>query len=612
MADERAQANLGILRRLGLGLWYLLPANPILVRVVFGASRRPRHLWLRTAYLTALAVVILFASFDALSGTASLTDLAKGASRTFQWASTTQLALMCFLAPVFTAGAITQERDSQTLNILLSTPLTDAQIVFGSLMSRLYFVLMLLLAGLPIFLMTMVYGGVTRQSIFESFALSGSTAALTGALAIFIAMLGVGTRRTMFSFYLLIAFYLLIVFVLGTWPRTWVDAAPAGIDGRKMSFLAPLHPFLSLEVSLNRVSAPPHGHLAEYPALVRYALAYPSSVYVTWTTLAAIAMTLSSLLLVRRGSKVGEPTWLDGLLKHFRRASTGERTRRPRSVWHNPVAWREAKTRAAGSVTLRWTVIVAGAIASGVLLPMYLAGALSSDEVRQWLAGLIATQFGVALLIAANTSATALTKEKESKSLDLLLTTPLTSKYILWGKLRGLVSFAVPLLAVPVGAALVFGLMGIFRDEKVPVTWIECGLELAVLMVVYTAAACVIGLRVSMTARKNVSAVMYSVGALILGCTISWAIVHFIVTSVGGEVAALFAPFAPFTSVLLLTNPRWLFDTTQAFENNASGARVAALIGTLVATGVYAFAVWNMYTALVKGFDMTMRKQTGT
>ena len=55
-------------------------------------------------------------------------ELAKGASQTFKWASITQLALVCFLAPAFTASAITQERDAQTFSILLSTPLSSAQI----------------------------------------------------------------------------------------------------------------------------------------------------------------------------------------------------------------------------------------------------------------------------------------------------------------------------------------------------------------------------------------------------------------------------------------------------------------------------------------------------
>ncbi|MCH8142939.1 MAG: hypothetical protein IH908_15220 [Proteobacteria bacterium] len=49
--------------------------------------------------------------------------------------------------------------------------MTDAQIVLGSLMSRLYFVWVLLLSGLPIFCITMIYGGVTTAEVFESFGL---------------------------------------------------------------------------------------------------------------------------------------------------------------------------------------------------------------------------------------------------------------------------------------------------------------------------------------------------------------------------------------------------------------------------------------------------------
>ena len=52
-----------VLRRLWLWLWLLVPANPILVRVVTSASRRVRHLWLRTIYLTALLIVVLFSLF---------------------------------------------------------------------------------------------------------------------------------------------------------------------------------------------------------------------------------------------------------------------------------------------------------------------------------------------------------------------------------------------------------------------------------------------------------------------------------------------------------------------------------------------------------------------
>ena len=75
------------------------------------------------------------------------------------------------LAPIFTAGAITQEKDSQTYDILLATPLTNGQIVLGSLLSRLFFIVALLVSGIPIFSITQIFGGVAIKSIALSFGI---------------------------------------------------------------------------------------------------------------------------------------------------------------------------------------------------------------------------------------------------------------------------------------------------------------------------------------------------------------------------------------------------------------------------------------------------------
>lgn len=608
-----------VFHRLGLWFWHLLPANPILVRVVQGASRRPRHLWMRAAYLSALLVVVLFALVSSMSGrSGSLTELAKGASRTFEFASMAQLALMCFLAPVFTAAAITQERDAQTYNILLSTPLTNGQIVLGSLMSRLYFVIVLLVAGLPIFLITMVYGGVTTSQVIESFALSGSTAVLTGALAIFVAMMRVGTRSTIFSFYLLIALYMVSVYMLGFyWQPTWLPESPPNLDGRRMSWLTPLHPFLALDVSLNRVYAPPLAHLGNYPRWMAGALAYPAAAYVSWTLVAATLLYFGSLYFVRRGAKVGEITLMSRILGRFNVFSpNGERKRAPRTVWSNPVAWREARTRAGGGAVLRWVVILGGIGGALMLFVLHAGGSMTSDEVRGWLAKLLVSQFAIALIIATNTAATSMTKERESRTMDILLTTPVTSRYILWGKLRGLVSFAAPLLFGPVAVVLLFGIHGLFAPPpqgSVPAAWVEVAPLMAAMMVIYTAFACVIGLRISLVSRKNVTAVMYSVGAVVLLCGASWALGDQIVRNSGGEFGAFLAPFTPFTSIWYIAEPAGLFDrSVQELARHAGAARGAAIIGTGIAFGLYAFVVWSVYTGLVRNFDMIVRRQSGT
>src|ERR1044071_10057324 len=124
-----------VLHDLGLWFWRLVPANPILVRVVYAGGRRQRHLFIRLIYLAILFVVLLFGVVSAgqSSGASSLADLAKSATGVFKLVAITQLLMVCMIAPVFAAAAITQEKDSNTYAILLTTPLSNAQIVFGTL-----------------------------------------------------------------------------------------------------------------------------------------------------------------------------------------------------------------------------------------------------------------------------------------------------------------------------------------------------------------------------------------------------------------------------------------------------------------------------------------------
>ena len=247
-----------------------------------------------------------------------------------------------------------------------------------------------------------------------------------------------------------------------------------------------------------------------------------------------------------------------------------------------------------------------------IVLVWYVRGDLSAREVPMWIAAVTIVQFAVALIIATNTAATSMTKEKEARSMDLLLTTPLTSKYILWGKLRGLVSFTAPLLMGPMIVLLMFGVYGLMRNDTPPAVWIETGIELGVLLVIYTALACVLGLRVSLSSRKNVTAVMYSLGLLILLCGLLTAGGFALVDSAGGEFGAVLAPFTPFTSIKFLIDPSGLFSSPREFVEGAAAARTAALVGSAFAVCLYALIAWRSYTALVRDFDMTMRKQSGS
>src|SRR6185503_20009180 len=239
---------------MGIGnyFWRLIPANPLLVRVVQAGGKRKRDLLIRCAYLGILLFLVIFLLLQSAGNlaSASLSDLSKQSSEIFYYMSYVQLALVALLAPIFTAGAITQEKDSQTYDILLSTPLTNGQIVLGSLLSRLFFVIALLISGIPIFSITQIFGGVSIAAIVRSFGIAAATAFVTGALAMAIAVFKVGTRRTIFSFYLFVVIYLVGLALLDQLPYFHVVAPDTG-EHVKTSWFTAMHPFLALRSIFN-------------------------------------------------------------------------------------------------------------------------------------------------------------------------------------------------------------------------------------------------------------------------------------------------------------------------------------------------------------------------
>jgi len=63
---------------------------------------------------------------------------------------------------------------------------------------------------------------------------------------------------------------------------------------------------------------------------------------------------------------------LPGRLLQKLKLARGDRTRKPRYVWANPIAWREAKTKASANraVILRYGFMAGGLIAAVVLVVM--------------------------------------------------------------------------------------------------------------------------------------------------------------------------------------------------------------------------------------------------
>ncbi len=612
-----------VVHDLGLWLWRLLPANPILLRVVSTAGKRSRHLWARAIYLCALFVILLITNTSLLTADRpSLAELAKQSTHAFLVVSMAQLFLMSFIAPIFAAGAITQEKDANTFHILLTTPLSSAQIVLGMLFSRLYFVWVLLLSGLPILSITMIYGGVTWAEVRDSLLLAACTALITGSLAIAISVAKVGTRKTIFSFFVGVATYLLAVGAYGLAGLADLPEAEPGVGSRfRLSWVAPLHPFLALLSVTGQTPPPPPGALHHYGWPWSWALGNPQYAYVVLTTVVSAFMIVVSLFFVRGTQKEGEIT-LAGRMRAalLRTDGATDKRKKPRSVWNNPIAWREAATRGAagGRSAMRWVYVVGGLAVAVILLigqqrSWWGLSPAQPAVVRDWLTALVWIEFTIALLIVTNTAATTLTREREAQTIELLLVTPLTSKYIIWGMLRGLVSFVLPLLFVPTATLLMFAIADLFRGGQ-DVTTLETVLLAPALMTAFVAVAAMVGLQFSLVSRKTVQAVMISTAIVLGAAGVAWGCGQALRSGAAGVVSAAVLPFTPYPALQAIIHHDTVFRgtmaTTPPTPSDFAAARWVRALASLIAVGAYAGVTYSLYAGLVRNFDMTIRRQS--
>jgi ABC-type transport system involved in multi-copper enzyme maturation permease subunit len=95
-----------------------------------------------------------------------------------------QASAVLVLTPVYVAGALGEEKERRTLDLLLTTHLRSHEIVLGKLFARLAHLTGLLLTAVPIFCLAMLWGGVDPTLLAASLAATGLTLLSTGGLTI--------------------------------------------------------------------------------------------------------------------------------------------------------------------------------------------------------------------------------------------------------------------------------------------------------------------------------------------------------------------------------------------------------------------------------------------
>jgi ABC-type transport system involved in multi-copper enzyme maturation permease subunit len=128
--------------------------------------------------------------------------------------------LVVFLAPAFTAGAISLEREKQTLDMLAATPISSLAIVIGKLLSALTYVFILIVASIPLTAMVFVFGGIGPDEVLRGYVVLFASAIGLGSLGLFISALMQRTQAaTVVTFFGVMALTMGSLFIVLFWSK---------------------------------------------------------------------------------------------------------------------------------------------------------------------------------------------------------------------------------------------------------------------------------------------------------------------------------------------------------------------------------------------------------
>jgi ABC-2 type transport system permease protein len=225
------------------------------VKELRGRMRGRRAFVILTVYLLLLATfawmmeMILEQRFGrGLAGSAAFASAQIGAG-IFTALLMLKTLLVVALAPAFTAGAISLEREKQTLDLLATTPISSLSIVVGKLLSALTYLFILIFASIPMTAVVFVFGGVSPDDVVRGYMVLFATAIGLGSVGLFFSALMKRTQAATIATYFGVLFVTLGSFFIFYFWNTMTESSGAigrgfgPLHGRPPDALVYLNPY---------------------------------------------------------------------------------------------------------------------------------------------------------------------------------------------------------------------------------------------------------------------------------------------------------------------------------------------------------------------------------
>lgn len=413
-------------------------AGPLFDKELRVSSRRRRLYGLRFGYICLFGVVLVYAWFmvarpgrntSAVVQASRMSEVGKIITAAIVWF---QFVAAQILAAVLLSGAIATEIRHRTLDVLFTTPVSNAQIVMGKLLSGLTQMGLLLGISLPLLAIIRVFGGVPWDFLICGLCLTLSTAVLVAALSLW---LGITNRQAQQVAMNAVALCGVFWFTSGILLSV-LTAARQVSNATASMILGLTNPY----AILGRQTA----------AMLRGSGAGPGAI--PWFIYCLIVLAGAGALLLfciwrlrsMATSVVARPSGSGGASVPARQVVRGRTTsgwlpwrRRQaiRPVKGSPIVWKElCRPRLARNRRGIVTVILIG-IAVVLGIASLVALIYLNDEALVPICMGLAYIAGLLFLIeVASSAAGAIPREKESRAWPILLATPLSNGEIVRGK----------------------------------------------------------------------------------------------------------------------------------------------------------------------------------
>jgi ABC-type transport system involved in multi-copper enzyme maturation permease subunit len=171
------------------GLLSAITWNPIIAKELRSRMRGWQAFALITGYLCVIGGLGWLIYAADVSSFGNVINLGSTGAEVFRLLAGAVMATVALIVPGLVGPTISGERERQTLDLLLVTPLGPARIVVGKLLAALLFVAVLVVACLPLFSVAFLLGGVPLSEVLEAVAFILVGALTLGALSMLVSVL---------------------------------------------------------------------------------------------------------------------------------------------------------------------------------------------------------------------------------------------------------------------------------------------------------------------------------------------------------------------------------------------------------------------------------------